>query len=90
MLVLRSPLKRTESRFNGEPTSVGFVFIAWTFKSVRGRGFTKYHIVNHFTPDGNVARPAFVILPSAIILLARSLFVSVQFDLGLRRVKRVA
>ena len=28
MLLLQSPLKRTKSRFNGEPTSVGFVIVA--------------------------------------------------------------
>lgn len=45
--------------------------------------------LSHFTSDGRIARPASVILPSAIIFRARSLFFSVQFDLGRRGVKRV-
>src|SRR6266540_6195659 len=39
---------------------------------------------------GKFAKPVSVILPSAINFLARSLFVSVHFDFGLRGEKRVA
>jgi hypothetical protein len=42
------------------------------------------------TSGGRDARPAGVILPSAIILRARSLFVFVQFDFGLRGENLVA
>src|SRR5688572_13437574 len=44
----------------------------------------------YFTSGGSLARPASVILPSTIILRARSLFVLVQLDFGLRGEKRRA
>jgi len=55
-----------------------FVFNVWYSNSCA------FSSGSYFTSDGSVAFPAGDILPSAIILRARSLFVFVQFDFGLR------